>query len=253
MPNLQRLVVIPARIGSTRFARKALANQTGRPLVAHVIEQALKATTIDLVTVATDDEQIAEAARAAGATAIMTRPEHPNGTSRLAEAVEHVEAEHGEISPDAVVLNVQGDEPEIDPATIDKLADALASEDPRSTPMASACSPLPDDLEVNDPSYVKVVLNRQGRALYFSRSAIPYERTEFKPRVLLHHGVYAYRRHFLPTYAQLDPTPAEQAESLEQLRVLENGYAIRLIEVKHACFGIDTPEQYEAFVRRYPN
>ncbi|WP_428389053.1 3-deoxy-manno-octulosonate cytidylyltransferase [Mucisphaera sp.] len=250
MAKLQRIAVIPARIGSTRFARKALADATGKPLVAHVIERALQAQSIDLVAVATDDPAIVGAAQAAGAQAIMTDPDHPNGTARIAEAVEHIEAEHGGLDPDAVILNVQGDEPEIDPATIDKLAEALADEDSRATPMASACSVFPGDLDVNDPSYVKVVLNQQGRALYFSRSAIPYDRTGFQPRVLLHHGIYAYRRHFLPTYAGLSPTQAEQAESLEQLRVLEHGYAIRLIEVAHACFGIDTQEQYAAFIER---
>lgn len=251
MSHLQRIVIIPARIGSTRFARKALADRTGKPLVAHVAEQALKAKTIDHVAVATDNDEIMRAARDAGVNALMTSPDHPNGTSRLAEALTALEAEHGTIDPNAVVLNVQGDEPEIDPATIDALADALADDDPVATPMASACSPFPADLDATDPAYVKVVLNHHQRALYFSRALIPYDRTHAQPQILLHHGIYAYRRHFLPTYAALSPTPAEVAESLEQLRALENGYAIRMITVEHACFGIDTPEQYDDFVKRY--
>ncbi|QDU71940.1 3-deoxy-manno-octulosonate cytidylyltransferase [Mucisphaera calidilacus] len=247
-----RIVIIPARIGSTRFPRKALADRTGQPLVAHVAHQARAARTIDRVIVATDDNDIMTAARNASVDAVMTSPDHPNGTSRLAEALEQIEeAQDAPLDPDAVILNVQGDEPEIDPDTIDRLADALADEDPASTPMASACSPFPDNTDPNDPATVKVVLDRNHRALYFSRALIPHDRTGSQPTILLHHGIYAYRRHFLPTYAGLAPTTAETAESLEQLRVLEHGYAIRMITVQHPSFGIDTPEQYDAFVKRH--
>lgn len=233
-------VVIPARFASTRFPGKVLADLTGKPLIQHVYEQAQRASRVDRVLVATDDEHICEVVRGFGGEAVLTRADHPNGTSRIAEAAADIEGEF--------IVNVQGDEPEIDPAIIDCAVDCLqASPD---CVMSTLAAPFSLDEDPADPNIVKVVVDQSGRALLFSRAAIPHHRGRAAMEYLKHVGMYVYRRDFLRTYVSLEPTPLEQTEHLEQLRVLEHGHdiAVAIVNAKH--HGIDTPEQYEAFVAR---
>ncbi|MCA9284250.1 MAG: 3-deoxy-manno-octulosonate cytidylyltransferase [Phycisphaerales bacterium] len=235
-------IVIPVRFASTRFPGKPLADRTGRTLVQHVWEQASRAACAARVVVATDDPRIEQAVRTFGGECRMTRADHPNGTSRIAEVAETLREE--------IVVNVQGDEPEIDPATIDRAVSAL--EAAPECPMSTLACPLSAGDDAGDPNLVKVVLDRRGRALYFSRAAIPFDREgsgDCPP--WRHVGLYAYRRSFLPRYVALTPTPLEACERLEQLRVLEHGFPIAVALVDAAPAGIDTPEQYEAFVRRF--
>lgn len=241
-----RAVIIPARLGSTRFPAKVLASDTGKPLLAHVIESARRVPNVDVLAVATDNEQVADAAAIAGAQAIMTDTSHPNGTSRIAQACDLLGLPH-----DAIIINVQGDEPELEPEIPISAVDALTSSD---APMATVAVPITRDEDYTNPNVVKVVVGVSGNALYFSRASVPHHRDASSSGDVLgyrHIGVYVYRRSFLPTYVALKPTPLEQTESLEQLRVLEHGYNIAVGITDHdAPTGIDTPEQYHAFVRR---
>ncbi|MBB6428939.1 3-deoxy-manno-octulosonate cytidylyltransferase [Algisphaera agarilytica] len=243
------LALIPARIGSTRFPGKPLAAETGKPLIQHVVEQVGGCETIDRVVVATDDQGIFDAVVGFGGEAVMTSPEHPNGTSRLAEAAEKLGTDH------ELIVNVQGDEPEVPPATVDALVRGLAED--QDADMATLASPFGDDEDPTNPNVVKLVLDRLGRAMYFSRSPIPHDRDAemlgTKPHVTMykHPGLYAYRRAFLAKYPTLEPTPLEEAEKLEQLRVLEHGFSITIIHADAPHPGIDTPEQYAAFVERF--
>lgn len=239
------LCIIPARLGSMRFPGKPLADRTGQPLITHVIDRVRGAKRVGRVIVATDDERIAAAVKLHGGEAMMTRGDHPNGTSRLAEVVERL----GDACP-GVVVNVQGDEPEVEPGVIDALIDGLKRSD---APMATLASPFGAGEDPSDPNLVKVVLDRRGRAMLFSRSVIPYHRDvpEGERSYLKHPGLYAYRRAFLPVYAALEPTQLEEAEKLEQLRALEHGYAIAVVRMRVKHDGIDTPGQYEEFVRRW--
>lgn len=251
MADSTALAVIPARYASTRLPGKPLLARTGKPMIQHVVERVLEARAIGRVVVATDDLRIAEAVGAFGGEAVMTSSEHPNGTSRIAEAVESIAAgpswSGGE--EEAIVVNVQGDEPEIEPALVDRLVEALAAD--REAPMATLASPFADDENPQDPNIVKVVIDQNRRALYFSRAAIPHDRDgEGTLEPLKHLGIYGYRRWFLPRYVTLAPTPLEQCEKLEQLRALEHGYPIAVVRVEARHHGIDTPEQYEAFVQR---
>lgn len=241
------VAMIPARLGSVRFPGKVLASETGRPLIAHVIDRARAASCVGRVVVATDDERVLAAAAEAGAEGVLTSPAHPNGTARLAEAAATLA-----LADDAVVVNVQGDEPEVEPEAIDAAVDALLA-DPDAA-IGTVASPLPPDQAPGDPNVVKAVVGANGRALYFSRSPVPHVRDPThapSARPLRHVGLYAYRAGFLGLYARLPATPLEQAESLEQLRALEHGYpiAVAILESRHA--GIDTPEQYRAFVERH--
>ena len=242
------LAIIPARFASTRFPGKPLAAETGKPLIQHVVEQVNLCQRIDRVVVATDDPRIHETVLGFGGESVMTG-EHPNGTSRLAEAVERIGSAH------ELIVNVQGDEPEVPPATIDALVDGLA--DDARADMATLASPFDPKEDFRNPNVVKLVLNRQNRALYFSRSPIPFDRDAelhgTTPRVQMykHPGLYAYRRAFLLRYPELEPTPLEEAEKLEQLRVLEHGYSIAVIHADAPHPGIDTPEQYADFVERF--
>ncbi|HEX8915117.1 MAG TPA: 3-deoxy-manno-octulosonate cytidylyltransferase, partial [Humisphaera sp.] len=194
-------VVIPARYGSTRFPAKILASATGRPLVQHVVDQVRKCRSVRDVLVATDDERIAEALAPFGTRVVMTSPDHQSGTDRIAEVAANL--------GDPVVVNVQGDEPEIEPEVVDALIDRLerTTED-----MATAATPFPQGADPGDPNLVKVVLAHDGRALYFSRSTIPYHRDRSSPAAAayyLHLGIYAYRRPFLLEFASWKPTPLE--------------------------------------------
>lgn len=243
---MKAIAVIPARYASTRFPAKPLARETGKYLIEHVYEQVSKAKSIAEVIVATDDERIFEAVRSFGGKVAMTREDHRSGTDRVAEVAEHSLAD--------ILVNVQGDEPEIQPAAIDALVGVLKSD--TDAQIATLACPFTPDADPADPNAVKVVLNLRNRAIYFSRSLIPYPRDsggrpEEHYHWLLHLGIYAYRRAFLLKLASMPPTPLEERERLEQLRVLENGFAIAVRIVEEAPPGIDTPADYAAFVARY--
>ena len=231
------ICVIPARYASTRLPGKPLKLIVGRPMIQWVYEQAKKAAIPAEVIVATDDTRVYDAVQAFGGCACMTREDHPNGTSRLAEVAEKY--------PDAdVIVNVQGDEPMIPPEIIDRLAQAFAEEP--DLKMATMKTRMQES-EYDDPSAVKVVTDKNGYALFFSRSLLPYPRNKsglFK--VYKHVGIYAYTRTFLMQYAAMAPTPLEQVESLEQLRVLENGYRIKVLESDFQGVGVDTQADLDA-------
>ena len=242
------LAIIPARMASTRLPGKPLLAETGKAMIQHVVENAQAAARLDRVVVASDDQVIIDAVRGFGGEAILTGP-HPNGTSRIAEALRLLGAKH------ELIVNVQGDEPDIDPAVIDALVDGLAAD--AEAPMATLCSRFAEGEDPSNPNIVKLVRGMSGRAMYFSRSLIPFDRdaagVSATPRQAYwkHPGLYAYRRSFLlDVYPTLTPTPLEETEKLEQLRVLEHGHAIAVIEADAPEPGIDTPEQYAAFVRR---
>lgn len=232
--------LIPARWGSSRFPGKPLHIIAGKPLVQHVWERVAQCSRLADIAIATDDQRIFDAATAFGAKAIMTSPDHPSGSDRLAEAVRSFPAA-------THIVNIQGDEPLIDPALIDRLAEALVSDD--SLSMATVACPIDEEDDLNNPNIVKVALARNGDALYFSRSVIPHARNARVEPALRHLGIYAYRRDFLQNYVQWQPTPLEQTESLEQLRALENGARIRVIITDHVSIGVDTPEQADQVER----
>jgi 3-deoxy-manno-octulosonate cytidylyltransferase (CMP-KDO synthetase) len=237
------IVVIPARYGSTRFPAKILASATGRPLVQHVVDRVKQCRRVAEVVVATDDTRIVDALRPFGTRAVMTSADHQSGTDRVAEVARGSDAE--------IVVNVQGDEPEIEPEIVDALVERL--ETTTADDMATAATPFPAGADVADPNLVKVVTALDGRAVYFSRSPVPFWRDRASgqsPAYYLHLGIYAYRREFLLQYASWPPTPLEQAEKLEQLRALEHGRSLHVLKVARATHGIDTPEQYDAFVKR---
>lgn len=245
-PSNPVVAIIPARLGSTRFPRKLLASATGRPLVQHVREAALRARTLSRVVVATDSEEIAAAVGAFGGESVMTSAAHPNGTSRLAEAADRLG-----LADSAVVVNVQGDEPELEAALIDLAVETLGAS---GAEVATVASPFGEGQDPGDPNIVKVVLDARGRALYFSRTPIPHDRDgagACVARPLKHVGLYTYRAGFLREYVRLAETPLECTEKLEQLRVLEHGYSIAVAVAEAHHVGIDTPAQYEAFVRRH--
>ena len=234
------VVVIPARLESTRFPGKILASETGKPLIQHVYEQAMLASGVDEVIIAAADQAIVDAAHSFGAAACLTDPHHPNGTSRIAEAIS--------ASPAEIVVNVQGDEPEIDPAAIDAVIDALGR-DPEA-PMASIAAPFASGDEIATQTIVKVAVTADRRARAFSRMPIPEVDGDL-PGPLKHLGLYAYRTPFLQEYLAMEPTPAEIQERLEQLRVLDHGIPIAMAVIESAHTGIDTPQEYAAFVARY--
>ena len=220
---------IPARMGSTRFPGKPLAQLAGKPMIQHVIEKALAAD-LGPVFVATDDNAIAEVARNAGVIACMTAPDHPNGSNRLAEAVRDIDCD--------VVVNVQGDEPLIDPAAIRAVIKPF--HDDAYLPMSTLAHPVREETDLHDANVVKVVCNAKGRALYFSRAAIPFPRSGTS-NALQHVGLYAYRKEFLLIYPSLKACAAEESEQLEQLRVLHHGYDIAVTVGDFHCIGVDTP------------
>lgn len=243
------VAIIPARLGSTRFPGKVLAAETGKPLIQHVVERAWRSSRLSRVIVATDDDRVASAVSAFGGEIVMTRADHPNGTSRLGEAAARLN-----LKPHDIIVNVQGDEPEIESEAIDAAIAALGeSSEARAVSMATIAVPFGPGEDPRDPNCVKVVLDQHGRALYFSRALIPHDRDKRgdAPAPLRHVGLYVYRRAFLERYLTLSPTPLERSEQLEQLRVLEHGYAIGVAIRAHANVGIDTPEQYRAFVERF--
>ncbi len=231
------LCVIPARYASTRLPGKPLSMIAGKPMIQHVYERACQAQLPNEVVVATDNELVEKAVLDFGGKVVMTSPDHPSGTDRLAEVAL--------MYPDVdVIVNVQGDEPMIPPEVIDRLAEAFNGD--ADLNMATM-KVVMDEEDYENPAAVKVVTDQQGYALYFSRSLMPYPRN--KPegfKVFKHVGIYAYRRNFLLKYAALAPTPLEKAESLEQLRALENGYKIKVLESDFQGIGVDTPEDLAA-------
>jgi 3-deoxy-manno-octulosonate cytidylyltransferase (CMP-KDO synthetase) len=244
---MRTAIVIPARYASSRLPGKPLLRSTGKFLIEHVVEQARQAKRAEQVIVATDDGRIAAAVASFGGTAVMTRRDHPSGTDRVAEVAATLDVD--------VVVNLQGDEPLIDPAGLDLLPDLLAA-DPGAE-VATLAVPIRNAAQWHSPHCVKVVCDRLGRALYFSRSPIPFVRDgepDFAadpPRFLQHLGLYAYRRASLLELARLPVAPAEALEKLEQLRVLDAGRAIRVGVVAHAGRGVDTPADYDEFVRHW--
>jgi len=234
-------VIIPARYASTRFPGKPLADLGGRPMIVRVCERAA-ASGAASVHVATDDARIAEAVRASGHAVVMTRADHASGTDRIAEAAARLGLADADI-----VVNVQGDEPLVPPALIAEVAQTL--EKKTAAQVATACHPLRDEAALASPNVVKVVMDAQGYALYFSRSRIPYPR-EAGAACYRHAGLYAYRAGFLGKYARLEPCQLEKAEALEQLRVLWHGYRIAVVVSETDIPpGVDTPQDLET-VRR---
>jgi 3-deoxy-manno-octulosonate cytidylyltransferase (CMP-KDO synthetase) len=239
-------IVIPARYASSRLPAKPLLRATGKYLIEHVYERACQSKA-DAVIVATDDERIVAAVQSFGGRVIMTQADHPSGTDRVAEVARSLDHE--------IVINLQGDEPTLDPDTLDLVADLL-KKDPQAS-MATLGVPIQSLEQWRDPNCVKLVRDVYGRALYFSRSPIPFARDgepDFRkyPGVFLQHlGLYAYRRNFLLDLATWPPSPLEEIEKLEQLRVLSLGRRIQVGVVAHASRGVDTPADYERFVAEY--
>lgn len=236
-------VIIPARYASTRFPGKPLADLCGKPMIQWVYERSAFCDAVDKVLVATDDERIAVAVRAFGGDVVMTRADHATGTDRLAEVAEHLD--------DELIVNVQGDEPLIDPAMIQAAVAPLQAD--RTIPMGTLQTPLTSLQEYRNPNVVKVVTDRAGFALYFSRAPVPYPRdfadqleTRWPEMAAAKHvGLYVYRRDFLLTYPRLPETPLERLECLEQLRALEHGFRIRVATTDLTGQGVDTPQDLE--------
>jgi 3-deoxy-manno-octulosonate cytidylyltransferase (CMP-KDO synthetase) len=230
--------VIPSRWGSPRFPGKSLAPIAGKPMIQWVVERVKQAKQLDAVIVATDDARIADCIQSLEIPDVqvaMTRSDHPSGTDRIAEAIQSLEAD--------AVINVQGDEPLIDPALIDELAETIASGD---WDMATAATPIEDEEEINDPSVVKALFNRHGKALYFSRAAIPHIREpQGVPTAGIywrHIGIYAYRRDYLLRLVAEPPCALENLEKLEQLRALDMGCRMKVLQTQDFGIGVDTPE-----------
>ena len=234
------LAVIPARLKSTRFPGKVIAPLDGKPLVAHTYARTVQAELVTETVVATDDETVAEALRPYDIPVVMTRSDHPSGTDRIAEVAENSDAQ--------IVVNVQGDEPLIEPKIIDDTIRPLLQQ--RTVQMATARRRLTRPEDIHNPNIVKVVCDRKGHALYFSRCPIPCIRDAADQSVAQscywqHIGIYVYRRNFLLRYAKMAPTPLERLEKLEQLRVLENGFSIAVVESQYVSLGVDSPEDLE--------
>jgi 3-deoxy-manno-octulosonate cytidylyltransferase (CMP-KDO synthetase) len=242
---MKTAIVIPARYASSRLPGKPLLRRTGKYLVQHVYERALLSRRASSVLIATDDPRIVAAARSFGGRVVLTRPDHPSGTDRVAEVARQLDAE--------AIINLQGDEPLVDPGALDTLVDRLEKD--TGADMATLAVPITRIDQWQDTNCVKVVCDNAGRALYFSRSPIPYVRdgqpdlaTE-PSRFLQHLGIYAYRRAFLLRLATLPPEPLEQLEKLEQLRALALGCRIQVGVVREAAVGVDTFADYEKFVK----
>jgi len=249
---MKSTIIIPARYASTRLPHKLLLCETGKPLIQHTYESALKATLPVSVTVACDHEEIFNAVRRFGGNVQMTNPNAPSGTDRIAEAA-------AALDDIDIIVNVQGDEPEIAGTSIDRAVQILI--DKPDAVMSTVAAPLRNRQQLEEAACVKVVCDGKGRALYFSRSVIPHPRggireehlTQSPPLFYQHIGLYAYRREFLLRLSQLPQSDLEKTESLEQLRVLHYGYAIKVGIVDKATVGIDTPEDYRQFVARFNN
>jgi len=233
--------IIPARWGSTRFPGKPLYLIANKPLLQHVWKRCRKAKNLGSVIIATDDMRIAEAAFDWGADVALTSRRHQSGTDRIAEVVRNARQF-------AVVINIQGDEPLIDSHLIDRLVEKLRSN--RKIDIVTAAHPFVDPAEASSPHQVKVVLDARGRALYFSRAAIPYPRDPSKIKYLRHQGIYGFRRDALLQFVKWKQGPLERAESLEQLRALENGVNVHVLLTKHGSPGVDTPADADALEQK---
>jgi 3-deoxy-manno-octulosonate cytidylyltransferase (CMP-KDO synthetase) len=246
---LKSVIIIPARLASTRLPRKLLLSATGKSVLQHTYESASASKKVAEVIVAADDPEIIADVESFGGKAVMTDPDHVCGTDRVAEvAMSLTETE--------IIINVQGDEPEISADAIDLAVTLL--EQNVDVPMSTLATPIRDRESLEDPNCVKVVVDRWGKALYFSRSVIPHPRQwndqllhSEPPSFLQHVGLYGYRREFLLEIPALPSPPIEKIESLEQLRVLASGNAILVGMIDHPITGIDTPEDYQSFVRRH--
>ena len=235
IPNMKATVIIPARMSATRFPGKPLADINGKPMIQWVYERASQANSVSQVIVATCDDVIADAVTSFGGKVAMTSDKHRSGTDRLAEAAQDLDTD--------IIVNVQGDEPLIDPSAIARAIEPFSQD--KNLKMVSLMVPI-DSESAKDPNLVKVVVTMDNYALYFSRSPIPYERKPLENRSMYGHvGLYAYTKDFLLQFSQMEPTPLEMAESLEQLRVLEHGYRIKMVEIKDRPFGVDTEEDLE--------
>lgn len=238
------LCVIPARFASRRFEGKPLASLDGKPLVQHVYERARACPLFGKVVVATDSERIKSAVEGFGGRVAMTSPKHLSGTDRVAEVASADSAD--------IVVNVQGDEPFVNPRVLEQVVQPLL--DPDGPPMSTLRKRIEAPDMLDDPNVVKVVTNRRGRALYFSRSAVPYLGRDAGGVAWEHIGIYAYRREFLLQFSRMDPTPLEGVEGLEQLRALESGYSIAVVPTEHHTgVSVDTPadlERAERLLRR---
>ena len=240
---VQVVCIIPSRYESTRFPGKPLADLAGKPMIQHVYERVLKAGSVSFAAVATDDERIFEAVRAFGGRAVMTSPRHRSGTDRIAEAVETMG-----LRDEDIVVNVQGDQPLFEPSQVDEVVGPLLQD--VSIPMCTLIYRIVRDEEIAHPNAVKTVFDRNHFALYFSRATIPFVRDAAgKTEYFKHHGIYAYRRHFLRTFTSLPEGILERDEALEQLRALENGYRIKVVVTSHDSVEVDTPVELER-VRR---
>jgi 3-deoxy-manno-octulosonate cytidylyltransferase (CMP-KDO synthetase) len=229
--------IIPARLAATRLPDKPLLDIAGKPMIQRVWERAREAACLETVYIATPDDAIRRAVEAFGGITIMTSPDHRSGTDRLAEAAAGLEVE--------VIVNIQGDEPLIDPSAIEAAVAPFTLNTQHSTinnlQMTSLMCPCPQE-DIDNPACVKVVCDVAGNALYFSRARLPYPRINTDAPIMQHVGLYAYRRDFLLQFAKLPPTPLEQIESLEQLRALEHGHRIRMVAIPTAPLSVDTPE-----------
>jgi 3-deoxy-manno-octulosonate cytidylyltransferase (CMP-KDO synthetase) len=233
------ICIIPARYASSRFPGKAIADLLGKPMIQHVYERVLKARTISFAAVATDDERIVAAVEGFGGLAIMTAATHRSGTDRIAEAVSRLDIEDSDI-----VVNVQGDQPLFEPSQIDEVARPLL-DDP-AIPMSTLIYKIVREEEVRHPNAVKVVFDRDHFAIYFSRATIPYVRDKgHEGNYYKHHGIYAYRREFLKKFTELPEGNLEKLEALEQLRALEHGYRIKVVETPYDSVEVDTPQELE--------
>lgn len=235
---MKTIGVIPARFASTRFPAKVLAPIAGQPMIYHVWQKAKACQQLDDVLIACDHDDVYRVAQGFGAKVVMTNPNHPSGTDRIAEAVNNLDVE--------LIVNIQGDEPFIEPATIDALA-ALLKQDSQCQ-MGTVIKPITDESEFQNPNVVKCVVDDKGYALYFSRSPIPYNRNSVRPAGLVqykHLGLYAYRKTFLMQYKDWPKGILESTEQLEQLRVLERGYKIKTTSTQYESIAVDTPDDLQ--------
>src|SRR5437588_9127629 len=230
-------VIIPARWGSTRFPGKPLHQIAGKPLLWHVWERCRSARKIESTIIATDDMRIAEAAFAWGAEVALTSPKHHSGTDRIAEVAKRAK-------DFSLIINVQGDEPLVDPQLLNRIVSTLQQD--RQTGIVTAAHPFENPRDALSAHQVKVVIDRAGNALYFSRAPIPSTKSHGRRLFLRHQGIYGFRRAMLLQFVKWKPTPLEQAESLEQLRALENGVRVHVLVTKHGSPGVDTPADAEA-------
>jgi 3-deoxy-manno-octulosonate cytidylyltransferase (CMP-KDO synthetase) len=241
--STQVLCIIPSRYESTRFPGKPLADLCGKPMIQHVYERVLRAKSVSSAAVATDDERIFTAVQAFGGRAVMTSPRHRSGTDRIAEAVETMG-----LGDDAIVVNIQGDQPLFEPVQVDEVVGPLLAD--ASIPMSTLIYRIVRDEEITHPNAVKAVFTSDHFALYFSRATIPFVRDAGKKTdYFKHHGIYAYRRDFLRTFTALPEGVLEGMEALEQLRALEQGYRIKVVITPHDSVEVDTPQELER-VRR---